>query len=107
MAEAVRGLCYRIVEPYQNVTVTANITDAESEIREAILSYTTDEGKTWTNITMINITNDVYQAKIPGFPAGTHAKYKIARDKTKFSAVKSFSRIALERRLRFCEGSLM
>jgi len=65
------------VEAYQNVTVTANITDAESGVREAILSYTTDEGQTWTNTTMINTANDLYEAKIPGFPTGTHLQYKI------------------------------
>jgi hypothetical protein len=65
------------VEAYQNVTVTANITDAESGVREAILSYTTDEGQTWTNNTMINTANDLYEAKIPGFPTGTHLQYKI------------------------------
>jgi nitroreductase len=65
------------VEPYQNVTVTANITDTESGVREATLSYTTDEGQTWTNTTMINTANDLYEAQIPGFPTGTHVQYKI------------------------------
>jgi nitroreductase len=65
------------VEAYQNVTVTANIIDTESGVREAILSYTTDEGQTWTNTTMINTTNDLYEAKVPGFPTGTSVQYKI------------------------------
>ena len=68
---------FTAVEPHQNVTITANITDAESGIREAILSYTTDEGQTWTNTTMINTANDLYEAKIPGFPTGTRVQYKI------------------------------
>lgn len=65
------------VEANQNVTVTANITDTESGVREAILSYTTDEGQTWTNTTMINTAKDFYEAKIPGFPTGTNVQYKI------------------------------
>ena len=65
------------VEPYQNVTITVSVVDEETGVREVILSYTIDEGITWTNTTMNNITAYTYIGKIPGFEAGTYVKYKI------------------------------
>jgi len=65
------------VGPYQNVTVTVNVVDNETGIREVILSYTIDEGQTWINITMKKISNDTYREEIPGFEADTHVQYQI------------------------------
>lgn len=65
------------VEPYQNVTVTANVTDYETGIREVILSYNINESQTWINTTMNNISNNTYMGKIPGFEADTHVQYRI------------------------------
>jgi hypothetical protein len=65
------------VEPYQNVTVTVDVVDEETGVREVILSYSINEGQTWINTTMKNISNNTYTGEIPGFEAGTHAQYKI------------------------------
>jgi len=65
------------VGPYQNVTVTVDVVDNETGVREVILSYSIDEGQTWTNTTMENISNNTYEGQIPGFEAGTHVQYKI------------------------------
>jgi hypothetical protein len=76
------------VEPRQNVTVTANVVDEETGIREVILSYSVNESQTWINITMKNISNNIYAVEIPGFEACTHVQYKIiAYDKASNAAV--------------------
>jgi hypothetical protein len=79
---------FTAVEPYQNVTVTVDAVDEGVGIREVILSYSIDEGQTWTNTTMDNISDNTYVGKIPGFEAGTHVQYKIiAYDKANNPAV--------------------
>ncbi len=65
------------VWPNSEVTVYANITDKETGVRSAILSYSTDQAE-WVNLTMTyNTTISLYEAKIPPQPAGTHVKYKV------------------------------
>ena len=59
------------------VIVKVNVTDALSGLREVILSYSTDGGITWTNITMTLGPEGYYTATIPGQPAGTTVSYKI------------------------------
>lgn len=66
-----------IVMPYQNVTISANVTDTESGIAGVILSYSTDNGTTWNNITMTHEIGDAYVHQIPGFSEGTHVWYKV------------------------------
>jgi len=79
---------FTAVEPYQNVTVTVDVLDEGVGIREVTLSYTINEGQTWTNTTMNNISNNTYMGKIPGFQADTHIQYKIiAYDKANNPAV--------------------
>jgi len=68
---------FTAVEPYQNVTVTVDVIDEGVGIREVTLSYTINEGQTWINTTMNNISDNTYMGKIPGFQAGTHVQYKI------------------------------
>ena len=60
------------------VTVSVNVTDA-FEVRPdgVILSYSTDGGETWNNVTMSKTTGDTYEGEIPGLPAGTNVQYKI------------------------------
>jgi len=65
------------VLPNQKVKVAVNVTDAKSGIENVTLSYTTDEGTTWTNTTMNNVSASTYVGKIPGFEAGTHVQYQI------------------------------
>ena len=66
-----------MVEPNQNVTISVEVVDEGVGVREVILSYTVDEGQTWTNITMDNLSGNTYWGKIPGFEADTYVQYKI------------------------------
>ena len=65
------------VEANQNVTVSVDVVDEGVGVRDVILSYTIDEGNTWTNTTMNNVSWSTYVGKIPGFEAGTKVQYKI------------------------------
>jgi hypothetical protein len=78
------------VMPYQNVTISVNVTD-ESGVSEVILSYSTDGGATWINTTMNKATGDIYEGDIPGFPA-INVRYQIiAYDNVGNVAVKNNS----------------
>nr|NIR88017.1 hypothetical protein [Candidatus Bathyarchaeota archaeon] len=60
------------------VTVSVNVTDEFEVLPDGVtLSYTTDDGETWNNVTMSKTTGDTYEGEIPGSPAGTQVKYKI------------------------------
>jgi hypothetical protein len=66
------------VMPDQAVKVSVSVTDMESGVKNVILSYTTNGGATWNNLTMLyNATVGLYQATIPAFPSGTTICYKI------------------------------
>jgi len=67
------------VQPYQKVTVSVDVTDADTGVRPdgVILSYSTDGGGTWNNVTMSKTTGDTYEGEIPGSPADTQVKYRI------------------------------
>ncbi len=66
------------VEPNQEVVVSVNITDEISEVDTVILSYTTDNGTSWSNVTMIyNPNTELYKVLIPGQPSETLVKYEI------------------------------
>lgn len=66
------------VNPDQAVTVYVNVTDMESGVKNGILSYTTNGGVTWNDLTMLyNATTALYQAVIPAFPSGTNICYKV------------------------------
>jgi len=66
-------------EPDEAVTVSVDVTDADTGIRSdgVILSYSTDDGGTWDNVTMNKATGDAYEGMIPGLPAGTNVQYMI------------------------------
>jgi len=67
-----------MVMPYQNVTVSVNITDHESGVRNATLQYNLNNSATWITIVMsYNSTSGLYYATIPGQPEQTYVKYKI------------------------------
>jgi hypothetical protein len=67
------------VQPYQDVRISVNITDAGSGVQNATLHYTTDNGTTWENVTMtFNQTASVYEATIPGQQAGIWVRFKIS-----------------------------
>ena len=65
------------VEPNQSVTVSVEVTDEGVGVRQVVLSYTIDEGQTWANTTMRNISINTYTGEILGFEADTHVQYKI------------------------------
>jgi len=75
------------VEPYQEVTVSVNVTDAFSDIETVILSF--QNNTSWHNVTMdFNPATSLYEAGIPGQPADTLVKYKvIAYDEAGYFAV--------------------
>jgi len=60
-----------------NVSVKVSVADALSGVEEVILSYSTDGGATWSNMTMTLGPGGYYMATIPRQPAGTTVLYKI------------------------------
>ena len=65
------------VQPYQNVTVTVNVTDYGTGIKNVTLRYSIDNGTTWAPLNMTEITAGAYQATIPGYEYCTWITYKI------------------------------
>jgi len=66
------------VSSWQDVEVTANVTDLESGVREVLLGYTTNNGLTWeTEMMLLNSTSGLYEGTIPGQPFGTAVQYRI------------------------------
>jgi len=67
------------VQPHQNVTVSANVTDAESGVKNATLCYSLTNGTTWeAQIPMSqNATTSLYEATISGQPIGIWVRFKI------------------------------
>jgi parallel beta-helix repeat protein len=66
------------VQPNQQVKVAVSATDAVSGIRTVTLAYTLDDWATWTVQGMtLNASTALYEASIPGQPAGTFVKFSI------------------------------
>jgi len=76
------------VTPDQPVKVSVNVTDTISQVKNVTLSYTINDGATWTNLPMnFNSSTGLYEATIPAHLAGTWVKYKIvAYDQTENNA---------------------
>mgnify|MGYP001062834436 CR=1 FL=1 len=67
-----------MVMPYQNVTISVNVTDTESGVKNATLHYNINSSATWITLVMsYNSTSSLYYATIPGQPEETLVKYKI------------------------------
>ena len=67
-----------MVMPYQNVTVSVNITDTESGVKNATLHYNINNTATWIDVVMsYNSTSRLYYAMILGQSEETYVKYKI------------------------------
>ena len=64
------------VDPSQVVTVSADVTN-ESGIKQVILSYSTDDMQTWTDVTMTASSGSTYTGQIAGFEEGKQVQYKI------------------------------
>jgi len=79
-----------IVLPYQEVKVYANITDAESGVKNATLCYNLNDSLSWTPKPMsYNPISHLYNATIPGQPIETFVKFEIvAFDKVGNNATK-------------------
>ena len=65
------------IQPNQNVTVTATITDMGSGICNATLGYSIDNGTTWISLNMSKIGANAYQTRIPEHENATWVRYKI------------------------------
>jgi len=66
------------VTPDDNVTISVNVTDTESGVKNVTLFYNLNNGTLWTPLPMnFNSTSSFYEAPIPEQPAGTWVKYKI------------------------------
>jgi len=65
------------IQPGQNVTVTAVVTDHGSGVHNVTLLYSIDNGTTWTALNMIEIDVNTYQTKIGGYENCTWVRYKI------------------------------
>jgi len=63
----------------QAVTISVNITDSGSGVKEAILHYSLNNGTTWTNVTMnYNSTSGLYEETIPAQSSNMTVKYAIS-----------------------------
>jgi len=77
------------VMTYQNVTVTANVTDLGTGIHNVTLWYSINGGTTWTPLDMSEISANTYEATIPGCGNCTWVSYRItAYDNNGNSAAK-------------------
>lgn len=62
----------------QEVEVLVNVTDIGSGVDEVILSYTSNSGASWKNVTMnYNAATGMYEATIPRQPLGVFLQCKI------------------------------
>jgi len=82
------------VLPSQEVKVSVRVNDTKSGVKNVTLSYTTDNGTSWTDIPMnYSTTIGFYEAIIPKKPAGTLVKYEIvAFDRQNNKSVENNSR---------------
>ena len=65
------------VTPYQNVTVTVNVTETGSGLYNITLWYSTNNGTTWTPLNMTEISTNTYHTTIPEHENCTWVTYKI------------------------------
>jgi parallel beta-helix repeat protein len=65
------------VQPYQTVTVRINVTDFGTGVHNVTLWYSLNNGTTWTPTNMTEISENIYQATIPGYENCTWVSYKI------------------------------
>ena len=64
------------VEPYEEVIVSVNVSDAFSDVETVILSF--QNNTSWHSVIMdFNLMTSLYEAGIPGQPADTLVKYKV------------------------------
>jgi parallel beta-helix repeat protein len=80
-----------IVQPTEEVTITVDVSDTLTGVKNVELCYTVTNGTTWENRTMhYNVSTNLYEATIPAQPNGTLVKFKIvAYDNVENMAVKN------------------
>ena len=61
----------------EKVMVTVDVTDEESGVRNVVISYSTDGGENWNNVTIAKTIGNTYEGEIPGLPAETNVQYKV------------------------------
>jgi len=64
------------IYPNNKVKVYANVTDAQSGVKQVILNYSNGNG-TWIIASMTNLEGNIYNATIPQFPYNTNVTYII------------------------------
>jgi parallel beta-helix repeat protein len=65
------------VEPYQNVTITVNVTDFGTGVHNVTLWHSSDNGTTWVPLNMLGTSVNTYQETIPGYGNCTVVTYRI------------------------------
>jgi parallel beta-helix repeat protein len=65
------------VLPDQPVKVSVSVTDATSQVKNVTLSYTINDGETWTDLPMNHTASNLYEATIPPQQADTTVRFKI------------------------------
>jgi parallel beta-helix repeat protein len=65
------------IQPDQTVKVSVNVTDATSQVKNVTLSYTINDGETWTDLPMNHTTSNLYEATIPPQQADTTVRFRI------------------------------
>jgi hypothetical protein len=68
---------FDFVNAYQNVTISANVTDIDTGVWKVILRYNVNNAAEWTSLNMTGTSNDTYQTMVPGYENGTLVKYEI------------------------------
>jgi hypothetical protein len=66
-----------VVQPYQEVIVSASVTDSKSGVQEVILCYRVDDSSKWVNVKMNETAEDAFVGNIPGFAAETNVSYVV------------------------------
>ena len=67
-----------VVTPDDNVTISVNVTDTESGVKNVTLFYNLNNSTLWTPVPMnFSSPPSFYEATIPKQPAGTWVKYEI------------------------------
>jgi hypothetical protein len=69
------------VEFGQAVTISVNVTDSGSGVKEVLLQYSLNNGTDWTDVTMTyNSTSGLYEGLIPAQSTNLTVKYAISAD---------------------------
>jgi hypothetical protein len=97
------------VQPHEPVRISVNVTDEVSGIQNVTLQYSLDSGVTWIAEAMaLNVSTGLYEAGIPGQPAGTLVKYRLtACDWAGNNAVRPDSGQNYSYQVQFLEASVI